>query len=99
MTYNTTQLANSLDLFDLITYANESTTGILFGLFIVSLFLVMTMGFIKFGFEKALFTASFIAFIISAIMSYSGFLTIIYPLAFLAVTAFTGLYMFVVVKE
>jgi hypothetical protein len=94
MTYNLTGLYASDSIFDLFTYANEQTSGILFGLFMVSIFLIMTFAFIKFGFEKALLVSSFISFVLSSILSFSGFLTIYYPIAFLAITAFIGLYVF-----
>jgi len=91
-TYNITGFTNAETVADIVVFANESTGNILFGLFILALFFIMLMTMRKYEFTDTLLTSSFVCFVLSAILSYGGFLNILFPIGFLAILSFTTLY-------
>jgi|19_taG_2_1085344.scaffolds.fasta_scaffold221260_1 uncharacterized membrane protein len=99
MSYNLTDLQDSETVTDLFIYANDSVTGLLGGMFMLAVFFVL-LGLMmkKNDFDSALLSCSFISFVLGMLLSYAGLLTLIFPLGFLALTAFTAFYMFVVKK-
>jgi len=94
--YNLTLLKETDTVSEIAIYANNATDGILFGLFMIIIFFTMLLIFKKWEFDEALLSSGFSSFILSAILAYGGFINLIYPLAFLAITAFTAFYVFVV---
>lgn len=90
--YNLTQLFNANSSLMLYEYANDSTGGVLSGLFAIGLFVVMLMIMKKYDFVDALLASSFIAFVISEFMAFAKLLNFWYPLSFLILTALTALY-------
>lgn len=98
MVYNVSELYNATTISDVVMYANTATSGVLFGFFIVAIFIVMMFVLKKYDFEDALVTSSFSCFLLSGILAYGGIINIIYPLAFLALTALTGFYLYVIQK-
>lgn len=94
MTYNLTDLQNSQGVYDVIVYANDSTTGILGMLLMIAIFIVMLMALKRYQFPRALLASSFVCFILSSILVYIKWLNFMFPLGFLACTAFTALYLF-----
>jgi|TARA_R100000501_G_C2588065_1_gene88994 hypothetical protein len=99
MAYNITALGNADTLSGLIIVANDAVEGILIGLFMFAVFFVMLMALKKWDFDAALLSSSFSCFILSMILSYGGFLNLIFPLVFLAMAGLTALYMFTAKKE
>jgi len=95
MTYNMTQLQQSETVFDLFEYANNSTGGIMIGLFLVSFFFVMLMMLKRYEFEKGLLVSSWLTFVVAIMFSYAGLLNLYFALIFLIITAFVGFYMVV----
>lgn len=93
--YNMTQLRAVDSFIDLVTYANDSTGGILVGLFMIAFFFIMLMVLKKWDFASALLSSSFVTFVIMAVMSFAGLLNLYFPLAFLAITAFTAMFVYV----
>lgn len=96
MSYNLTTLTNGTTMLDIATYANNSTDGVLFGFFIMALFIIMILSLKRYDFVHSLFSSSFVCFIIAAIGTYGNLLNIIYPLLFLTITALSAFYIYVV---
>lgn len=95
MTYNMTELQAAETVSDLAFYANSSVDGVLFGFFSIAIFFVILMALKRWDFEDALLTASFLSFMISGIAAFGGFIHIIFPLAYLVMTAFAGLWVYI----
>lgn len=96
MSYNVSELYNATSISDLTLYANNATDGVLFGFFMIGIFLVMMFALKRWEFDDSLLASSFACFILSGILSYGGYLNMIFPLGFLAMMAFTAFYIFVV---
>ncbi len=93
-TYNMTALHNASNVYDLVVYANDSTGQILVGLFVIAVFFIMFVGLKRNAeFAESLLASSFICFVISGFFTYGKLLNMIFPLIFLAITAFTILFM------
>ena len=94
--YNITALSNIETLPDLFIYANNSTAvsgqGMLFGLISVALFFIMLFVLKRWEFYKELLSSSFAMFILTVILSFAQLVNFIFPLTFLIIMAFTGLY-------
>jgi len=98
LTYNITALQEADTVYKLFEYANMSTEYSLFGLFMIAIFFVMLMALKKNDFLDALITSSFICFVLSSILTYGKLLNMVFPIMFLGITAFSGLYMYSVKK-
>ena len=96
MTYNLSLLTNSSSISGIVITANSYTGGLLVGLLVLSVFFIMLMALKKWEFDDALLSSSFVSFIISAILVAAGMLNLLWTLGFLALTAFTAFYMYVV---
>lgn len=92
--YNLTNLHNITGFPALVSVTNEASEGLLVGLFIIGLWIILLLAFLKFGFVQALAGSSFPCFIISVFLVYLDLLNIIFLLAFLFVTAGSGLIMY-----
>lgn len=95
MTYNLTALAAADDWGEIALVANAATEGTLFTGLSVALFFVFLMSLKKGGgwpVDDSILASSFACFILTGVLSYGGFINIIIPLAYLAILAFTGLY-------
>jgi len=87
MTYNITQLQNADTIFKLVVYANDSTTGLMVIIFMLSAFFIMLMVMKKYEFSKALMASSAISFVVSLFFVYAKLINPIWALAFLILTA------------
>jgi len=87
MTYNMTQLQNADTIFKLVTYANDSTGGIIAIILVLSAFFIMFMSMKKYEFSKALMASSGISFVISIFFVYAKVLNPIWALGFLILLA------------
>ena len=95
MTYNITDLQSKTDIGSLITFANSSTQGVLLGFLTIGIFIILLVNLKKSSdFAESFIVSSFLTFILSAIFSFAGWINIIYPLAYLTMTAFSGLYLY-----
>jgi len=97
--YNMTQLQAATTVNKLFVYANDTTGGVMMGLFMIAVFFVMLMALLKWGFQDALLVSGFVCFILSSILAYGGLLIIIYPILFLVLTALTALFSMVVQRK
>ena len=95
MASNLTILQEADTMGKIAIYANNASNGILMGGFMIAIFFVMMFVLKRWDFDDALLSSSFVCFILSSILAYSKLLNIIFPLGFLAITAFTALYVFV----
>jgi len=89
--YNMTQLQQATTVSGLFQYANDATGGIMIGLFMIAVFFVMLMMFLKHGFISALLASSFICFLLSGILAYGGLMKIVFPILFLLLAGGTSL--------
>lgn len=95
MTYNLTELQGAADWGDIATAANSATDGVLFGGLSIALFFVFVVSLKKsggWGIDESLLASSFACFVLTAVLAYGKYVTVIFPLSYLAILAFTGLY-------
>jgi hypothetical protein len=92
--YNLTNLQNLTSFPALVSVTNEASGGLLVGLFILAIWVVLLMSFLKFDFMKALASSSFVCFILSIFLVYLDLLNIIILLGFLFITAVSGLVLY-----
>ena len=91
--HNLTALSESETVTDLVTVANDATGQTLMGLFLIGIFFIILMVMGKNGFEKAMIVASYSCFILSLFLRYAGMINFLFVILFLAIAAFTTLYM------
>ena len=91
---NMTLLQEAVSITDLAVVANDSTNGILFGMFMMGVFFIMLFVLKRYGFAEAFVSSSFCCFIMTVILAYGNFVNLIFPLTFLAATAFGALYLY-----
>jgi len=92
--YNLTQLSNAENIQDIVVFSNTTTEPITaMGVISVSLFFIMIMVLLKWGFDRAILVSSFMSFILTSLLAWGGMLSMYYPFVFLAMTAFVYLYM------
>lgn len=90
--YNLSNLTNSSSIPDVAAAANGFAQGNLFGFALIAAFFIMLMSLKKFEMDGALIVSSWTAFIFGVILSYGGWVNIIYPLGFLILAAFVTLH-------
>ena len=98
MAYNITGIKAATTLLPLFQVANdEGTGGLLFYGFLLAIFFVMLMTLLrKNDFPDALLSSSFVCFFLGGLLAYAKLINILFPLGFLVLTAFTGLYVYTV---
>lgn len=95
--YNLSLLTEAANVGGVATAANTYSDGILFGMGSLVFFFIMMLALKRSNeFDEALLVSCLISFIISSIMVFGDFVNIIFPLAYLILTAFTALYMWAV---
>jgi len=90
--YNITSLTESLNFGELALWANAASDGVLFGFFTIAIFFVVVLALKRYDFADGLLVGAFVSFVISGILTYGGFLNIIFPLCFLIIVALSGFY-------
>lgn len=90
MTYNMTQLQGVQTIYQLVVYANDSTTGTIAVLFLLSIFFVLLMALKRYSFGSALISSSAVSLVISLLLVYAKLLAPIWALVFLILTAFSA---------
>lgn len=91
--WNMTALTTDPTVATIFTAANSFTNNNLFIFLSIALFFILLLALKKWEFSSALLTAGWVSFVLSALLAYGGLLSIIFPLAYLAVAGFTMLYM------
>lgn len=92
--YNLTNLTTATDLSGVIAFANNSTEGYLVGLMLVAIFFIMLMSLKRWEFTNALLASSWVCTLLGFVLAYGEFVNPLIPLGFLAVAAFTALYIY-----
>lgn len=93
--YNLTQMQGDVNLYNLIVYGNDASQGMLVGGLMIAIFFIILFRLVTNNeFSKALLATSFISFILSGILALGELVGMIFPLFFLALLAFTGLYVY-----
>ena len=95
MSYNITRLSAATTLYDLITYANDSSDQLLVGLFLFAIWFVLILAFYKDGFTKAFTASSFICMILGLLLVYAELVSFYILLFFIIITALGGLYIYI----
>lgn len=95
MTYNLTALQASDSFSELVLYADESTGGILVGLFVVAVFFVGLFALKRYDFEQTVPALSFFCFIISLLLSFAHLLNFLFPLGFGILLALSTMYVYI----
>lgn len=90
--YNLTNLSASTSVVGVARFANDAAQGYLFGFALIATFFIILVTLKRFEFEGGLVTASWITFVLGVILSYGGWVNIIFPLGFMALAAFTTMY-------
>ena len=83
MAYNLTPLYNATTGSDLFNFANTSTDGALFGMFMFAIYFVLLMALKKWDFKDAWIASNFACFMLSMILFYAEMLSFYVVLAFL----------------
>ena len=94
--YNLTNLTNAQNIGDVVAYANQSTHGFFIGLVMVAVFFIILMALKKWEFVNSLLAASWVSFLLAAILAYGGYVNVLLPLGFLIIAGFTALYLWTV---
>ena len=92
--YNLTNLTDAGNVYNLVHFGNEVSNGSFVGMMMVSIFFVLLFGLKRYDFDMAFFASSFICFILSLILSFTGLLLFSWVLVFLITSALAGLYMY-----
>jgi hypothetical protein len=94
--YNLTRIqGENVNLYELVLFGNEASQGMLVGGMMIAIFFIILFRLIRNAeFSSALLVSSFVCFFLSSLLSLAELVGIIFPLTFLAMLAFTGLYMF-----
>jgi len=92
--YNLSGLSNVSGLGSFIGASNDATGGLLVGLFLLTIWIVLLLAFIKYDFVRAVTGSSFICFIISTFLVYLDWINILFMLILLFLTAGGGLLLY-----
>lgn len=92
--YNLTALTESESLLEIVVYLNNSTEQIFFHFLMVAIFFLFTLTFYTYPLEKRILAASWISFTLSTFLTFAGLVNFLMPLAFLVISAFSGLYIY-----
>lgn len=92
MPYNLTGLENADTISELAIFANTTTEGKLFGFFMMALFIIIIFLLKRFPFIEGVLASSFVCFILSAILVYGEYLSLMFALIFLVILALSALY-------
>lgn len=93
-TYNLTNLKNITSFNELITVANTSTDGILITLFIVAIFVVLFINFMRFDTLRAFAGSGFVCFVLSLFALSLSWVSILIVLIFGLMVAISGFLLF-----
>lgn len=89
MTYNITQLQDSVTVLDIIKTANTASNDIFVGGFLVAIFMVMVMGMRKYSFINAMLVSSFVCGILSLFLWYAKIVNFTVCIIFIAIFSVT----------
>ena len=91
--YNITALQNASTIYDIFSFANSATNGLLFGGLLIATFFILLMMLKRWDFDKALLVDGFACFILSLMMANAHLISFLFVIAFASVTALSLLYM------
>jgi len=92
--YNITGLYNGT-ISGILTTLDTSTQGMFMGLSTLAIFFVFVLSMQKEqGFMRSVLVSSFLMFILSGMLSYINLLNFKFPLLYLTIMAFIGLYLY-----
>lgn len=88
--YNLTNLTNTENISGIILYANNSTSGVLFGGLMIAIFFIMLFGLKRWDFTDTILVSSFSCLLLSLILVSINLLSIYYSMVFLVILSFSG---------
>lgn len=94
--YNLTNLTGSGTVYDIVVFANNSTSQVLMGLFMLSIFFIMLMVLKRYEMKNALLVSSYACFLLSAMLGFAHMMNFLFTLGFLLIAGFMTLYVFTV---
>lgn len=92
--YNLTNLTSSTYVSDVFLFSNQVSNGVVSQMFVIALFFIVLSFLITRGFDVAIFIAGWTSFIVSLFLVYMDALNVIYALAFIAITSFSALLLY-----
>ena len=95
MVTNLTNLTNVQNFFDLVEYTIEVTGGFMGMGFMITLFIILIMSFMRFydGIDQSILAASFLCFGVSIILTSIGLLNFYFIIAFGGMMAIDGFWL------
>jgi hypothetical protein len=91
--YNMTDLQNADTFQKLFVVANDATGQILVGMFLIVIFILLTLILKRSSFKEGLLASSFVCFILSIFLRFANLISFEFVIGFLLIMALTGLYM------
>ena len=96
MAYDLDALGSAGSIKELFAYSNTVTNDLFMTLFLVCIFFVFFIALKRYSFTDALLSSSFMTFVLSLFLLMADLISIMYPILFGTVMAFTAFYAFVV---
>ncbi len=96
MVTNLTNLTGATDIYSIVVFDNQVTGGIMGMGFIIVIFMMLTMNFLKgYDLERSVLASSFLSFMLSIMMTSIGLLNYYFIIAFGVIMAFDGFYVYI----
>ena len=93
--YNITDFRDATTITKIIVFNNTITNGAFMGAMLISVFFILTMIFkIKNGLEESVTVSSWICFVLSLFLRNAGLINFIFVIAFLTMSAFGTLLLY-----
>lgn len=92
--YNLTNLTGATGAGDVFVFADDVTGGILVLIIMLTVFFIVLLATLKFGFVKSIPAACFSTFVFTALMSYAGFISVYWAVIWLFGLIFSALLLF-----
>jgi integral membrane sensor domain MASE1 len=92
--YNLTNLTASSDLSGVIHFANDAVNQMLIAGALIAVFFIILVNLKRYELSSALLVSSWVTFILGLMLSWGGWLNVLWPLAYLTIASLTTLYVF-----
>lgn len=92
--YNLTNLTSATQVSDVALFANSASNGILFGFGLIGVYIILLIALMRFDFDSNLLASSFVMFVLSSVLAFGEFVSMMFPLGFLLILALTGLFVY-----
>jgi uncharacterized membrane protein YjfL (UPF0719 family) len=93
MMYNLTELTNADTFVEVVIYADNAAANLLFGGFIIVIFIVFLVAMSRNDFIDRIAVGSYVCFVLSLLATLSVHLNFLFLLGFLIIAAFSTMYL------